>query len=542
MLHAARKHHVHSLNTSVSQTLLYLSQTLRLAIHLPAPGFPQTLRGGRIWRKFLTDCVKNGHHTGELPLPAAEALVPACGVAAEDGSVLVLLGGTVKPDSREEVNLFLPFLGAAFRAERIALTAAGHEQVAKEAAAQAKVLAAKLSVTRSDLQQALLSAEAAIRAKDEFLATISHEPRTPLNAIVGWVNILNRKKFNDETLVHAIDVIQRNAQSQARLIEDILDVSRIITGKFRLDVQPVDLALVVESAAESLRPAAEAKEIRFEIVIDPNASPVTGDSERLQQVVWNLVSNAIKFTPKLGRVQVHLERINSHTEITVSDTGQGIALEFLPYVFDRFRQADSSSTRTYGGLGLGLAIVRHLVELHGGSVSVHSPGLDQGASFTIKLPLTVASKKTRRSNEVHPTAKNIRSFDCPPILSKLRVMVVDDEADSREVLKFILEECGAEVVATASARETLSHLEYYFPDVLISDIGMPEVDGYELIKQVRELAVRQGKRLPAIALTAYSRTEDRTCALVAGYQVHLSKPVEPAELVMTVANVAKHFA
>jgi signal transduction histidine kinase len=524
-----------------ADTLIIFVADPEIGIRLPAPGFPQTLPGGKIWQNFLSECVTIGHYSGELPFPKADTLMPAFGVASEDGSVLVLLGAAAKSSNREEINLFLPFLGAAFRGERIALTAAGHAQVAKEAAAQAKVLAAKLSVTRSDLQQALLSAEAAIRAKDEFLATISHELRTPLNAIVGWVNILSRKKLNDEAINHAIEVIQRNTHSQAKLIEDILDVSRIITGKFRLDVRPVDLASIVESAAESLRPAAEAKEIRFDVVIDPKASPVTGDSERLQQIVWNLVSNAIKFTPKKGRVQVHLERVNSHIEITVSDTGQGIAPEFLPYVFERFRQADASSTRMHGGLGLGLAIVRHLVELHGGSVSVHSPGLGQGAAFTVKLPLTIASKKIRGSDEVHPTAEARRSFDCPPSLSNLRVMVVDDEPDSREVLKLILEECGAEVEAAASAKEALRRLEHHFPDVLVSDIGMPGEDGYELIRQVRELAVRRGQRIPAIALTAYSRMEDRTRALSAGYHLHLPKPVEPDELIIAVANLVKHF-
>lgn len=511
-----------------------------IGLLLPAPGFLQTLPQGKVWRNFLNECVKTGNHTGELPFPDSQTFIQANGVAAEDGSVLVLLGGTAKP-SMEEIPVLLPFVGAAFRAERIAITAAGHAQVAKEAAAQAKVLAAKLSLTRSDLQQALLTAETAIRAKDEFLATISHELRTPLNAIVGWVRILSRKNVDEATLNHAIEVIQRNTQSQAKLIEDILDVSRIITGKFRLDLHPVDLVSVVKSGVESLRPAAEAKEIRLTVVIDPKASPVTGDPERLQQVVWNLVSNAIKFTPKAGRVQVHLERINSHLEITVSDTGQGIAPEFLPYVFDHFRQADATSTRAHGGLGLGLAIVRHLVELHGGSVAVHSPGLGQGAAFSVKLPLTALSKKVRGKDEVHPSTEKNRSFDCPPILNNLRVLVVDDEADSVEVLKLVLKECGAEVSTAYSAKEALRALEAYPPDVLISDIGMPGEDGYDLIKKFRELASVQGKRIPAIALTAYSRAEDRKRALSAGFQMHLAKPVEPDELVMAVANLAKHF-
>ena len=415
-----------------------------IGLPLPAPGFPQTLPQGKVWRNFLSECLKNVHSAGELPFSNAQALVPANGFATADGSVLVLLGGTAKPDIIDEIVFLLPFLGAAYRAERSAVAAAGQAQVAQAAAAQAKILATKLSLTRAELQQALLTAEEAIRAKDEFLATISHELRTPLNAIVGWVSILSRKKLDEATHQHALEVIQRNTQSQAKLIEDILDVSRIITGKFRLDVRPVDLAAVVESTAEAFRPAAQAKEIRLEVIADPKASPVTGDPERLQQVVWNLVSNAIKFTPKKGRVQVHLERINSQIEITVSDTGQGIAPEFLPYVFERFRQADGSSTRAQGGLGLGLAIVRHLVQLHGGSVSVHSPGPGQGASFTVKLPLTNISKKARGKDEVHPSASRGRAVDGPPSLRNLRVMVVDDEPNSIEVLKLVLEECGAE--------------------------------------------------------------------------------------------------
>ncbi|NQE34544.1 hybrid sensor histidine kinase/response regulator [Microcoleus asticus] len=384
-------------------------------------------------------------------------------------------------------------------------------------------------------------AEAANRAKDEFLSILSHELRTPLNAILGWSTMLLRQKnLSGDKVVRALETIERNAKSQAQLIEDILDVSRIITGKLRLQVRRVNLVSVIESAIDSVRLAAEAKSIRLQSVLDSESGPLLGDADRLQQVVWNLVSNAIKFTPKNGRVQIRLERVNSHVEITVSDTGPGISSDFLPFVFDRFRQHDSTTTRSYGGLGLGLAIVRQLVELHGGTVTVVSPGIGQGTSFTVKLPVMIihppASGDPERLNSI--VEENAR-VEASPTLEGLQILVVDDEADALELLSTILQKYGADVIAVASVKEALTVIETATrsPDVLVSDIGMPDEDGYSLIRKLRQLEAQRGGRLPAIALTAYARNDDRRQALLAGFQMHLTKPVDAADLVAVVASL-----
>jgi len=389
-------------------------------------------------------------------------------------------------------------------------------------------------------QKARAEAEKLNRLKDEFLSTVSHELRTPLNAILGWSHILRTNKIDEVRMNRALETIERNARSQAQLIEDLLDISRIITGKIRLNVQTVELLSVIEAVIDTVQPAADAKNIRLQSVIDPAAGPVLGDSERLQQIVWNLLINAIKFTPKQGRVQVYLQRINSHVEIVVADTGQGISAEFLPYVFERFRQADSSITRTIGGLGLGLAIVRQLVELHGGTVDAESPGEGQGATFTVKLPLIAVRSTAIEPERVHPTVGGSVLFDCPFQLNGLRILIVDDEPDMRDLLAYTLEVCGVEVVAATSAEEAIKVLtESSTPmDILISDIGMPDEDGYALLRRVRSLKPEKGGRIPAIALTAYARTQDRTAALLAGFQSHVAKPVESAELIAAIANLA----
>jgi PAS domain S-box-containing protein len=385
------------------------------------------------------------------------------------------------------------------------------------------------------------------RLKDEFLATVSHELRTPMTAILGWAQLLRTNQVDAENTARALATIERNAHSQVRLIDDLLDVSRIITGKLRLDVRPVALPSIIEAAADSVRPAAEAKGIRLQVLLDPQAGPVSGDADRLQQIVWNLLSNSIKFTPKQGRVQVRLERINSHVEIVVSDTGQGIAPDFLPHVFDRFRQADSTQTRAHGGLGLGLTIVRQLVELHGGTVQVESPGPGQGSTFTVSLPITVVhtspEKRSGQGERVHPRAGGEVGFGCPPELEGLRVLVVDDEEDARELIAAVLEQCGAEVALVASPAQALEALAQAspgeMPGVLISDIGMPGEDGYSLIQQVRALPPERGGRVPAVALTAYARAEDRIRVLSSGFQMHVPKPVEPAELLAIVASLSQ---
>jgi signal transduction histidine kinase/CheY-like chemotaxis protein len=386
------------------------------------------------------------------------------------------------------------------------------------------------------------------RLKDEFLATLSHELRTPLTAVLGWTRLLATGQLEPATGKRALETIERNAQAQVQLIDDILDVSRIIRGKLRLNVRPAELVPVIEAAVDSVRPAAEAKGIRLQVVLDPRAGPVSGDPDRLQQIVWNLLTNAVKFTPKEGRVQVVLARVNSHLELTVSDTGQGIEEKFLPYVFDRFRQADPSTTRIHGGLGLGLAIVRHLVELHGGTVTVESPGEGQGTTFKVLLPLMIMhhSELTPTGDDdgataganAHPTAGGRLTLECPPELERLRVLLVEDEADARELLVAVLTQCGADVRAVSSADGAMFELETWQPEVLISDIEMPGEDGYSLIRKIRQLPPERGGKIPAAALTAYARAEDRMRALLSGFQLHVPKPVEPAELVAVVASLA----
>ncbi|MBD2093978.1 response regulator [Trichocoleus sp. FACHB-591] len=387
-------------------------------------------------------------------------------------------------------------------------------------------------------QKARTEAEAANRVKDEFLATLSHELRSPLNAMLGWTRLLNTRKFDEATTARAMETIERNARSQAQLVEDLLDVSRIIQGKLRLNVRPIELKAIIETALETAGPAAEAKEIRLQSVLDPGSGCVAGDSDRLQQIIWNLLSNAIKFTPKGGRVQIRLERVHSHVEIAVSDTGQGISSDFVPYVFDRFRQADSSITRSYSGLGLGLAIVRHLVELHGGTVEAYSSGPGEGSTFTVKLPLIPVRIEESNTERIHPTVAQAVPFNNPPSLKGVRVLIVDDEVDARNYLLAVLEQCEAETLAATSAQEAIELLLAQKPDVLVSDIGMPEEDGYSLIHRIRALPVEQGGSIPAVALTAYARTEDRTRVIAAGFQIHIPKPVEPAELATVIASLA----
>jgi PAS domain S-box-containing protein len=387
------------------------------------------------------------------------------------------------------------------------------------------------------------AAEAASRSKDEFLATVSHELRTPLNAILGWAQLLLTDGFDPQRRERGMETIVRNARLQSQLIDDLLDVSRIVSGKMRLDVQPADLVAVIDAAVASVSPAAEAKRITLRKVLDPLAGPVSGDPARLQQVVWNLLSNAVKFTPKEGKVEVRLERVNSHLEIIVADNGIGISPEFLPQVFDRFRQLDSSTTRHYGGLGLGLAIVRHLVELHGGTVRVESPGSGQGSTFVVLLPVSIAHLAPADRRRVHPQAALGPSDPCrddPALdLRGIRVLVVDDEPDARETVQQILEHCNAEVATAGSAREALDLLPRWRPHVLLSDIGMAGEDGYDLIRQVRALPVESGGRTPAAALTAFARAEDRLRTLRAGFQIHVSKPVDIRELATVVASLAR---
>lgn len=393
-------------------------------------------------------------------------------------------------------------------------------------------------------QAAQKQAEQANRLKDEFLATASHELRTPLTAVVGWSRMLRTGKLDAENSARALEAIERNATLQTKLIDDLLDVSRIITGKLILDRRAIEMAHVVSDAVNTLRPAADAKHITIETSFDAEAGPVLGDANRLQQVVWNLLSNAVKFTPKNGRIEVTLQRVNSEVQVSVGDSGEGISSEFLPYVFDRFSQGDGKTTRSHTGLGLGLAIVRQLIELHGGTVNAHSDGPGRGATFKLQLPVLsinrVPGSGSAASDFTRTRARGTDglSIECPPRLDGVRVLVVDDDSDTRQMLKAVLSECQADVITAASAAEAIKEIERRKPDVLVSDLGMPEQDGYELIRKVREAESTDAARIPALALTAYAKAEDRVRALAGGYQVHLSKPVEPAEFVLVVANLA----
>ena len=408
--------------------------------------------------------------------------------------------------------------------------------------ARFRALAAERETLLNSEQAARGEAERVSRVKDEFLATLSHELRTPLNAILGWALILRSGGGTREEMAEGLETIERNARVQAQIIEDLLDMSRIISGNIRLDVHRVEVEGVVRSALDTVRPAAEAKGIRIDVALQPIPATVSGDPARLQQICWNLLSNAIKFTPKGGRVAVHLARRDSHIEITVSDSGEGIRPEFLPHVFDRFRQADASTTRRHGGLGLGLAIVKQLVELHGGTVEGRSPGPGAGSTFIVSLPMTPLQTETLAQSELRHAPESSRAALAMPDrfrLDGLKLLVVDDEPDSREVIRRLLEDYRATVTTAASAAEAMAAVQNDPPDVLISDIGMPGEDGYSLMKRIRATADPRARSVPAIALTAYARAEDRAAALNCGFQTHLAKPVEPAELIATVAQLGR---
>ncbi|HWN42666.1 MAG TPA: ATP-binding protein, partial [Thermoanaerobaculia bacterium] len=388
-------------------------------------------------------------------------------------------------------------------------------------------------------------AEEANRIKDEFLATLSHELRTPLNAILGWAQVLRTGKVDEATTARALEAVERNARAQAQLISDLLDVSRIITGKLRLELKPVELPRIIDAALDSVRPAADAKGIRIRLTLDRAVGPLVGDPDRLQQVIWNLLSNAIKFTPQGGSVEVRLGQREGQAEIAVQDTGAGVRPDFVPYVFDRFRQAESSTTRQYGGLGLGLSIVRNMVELHGGTVIVESPGEGQGSTFTVRLPIRLGVEGgmmegmpgTMTERRQRP-GEDVPDMVGSKILTGLHVLVMDDEADTRDLLVTALEQCGAQVTAVPNVPDALASLDRVLPDVLLSDIGVPGEDGYSLIRKLRARSAELGGNLPAAALTAYARSEDRIRALSAGFQAHLAKPIDPAEVVATIAALA----
>lgn len=499
-----------------------------------SPLFEVTFRGSGILR---SDDITKDPRYGKMPphhgmpkghLPVRSYL--AVPVISRSGDVI---GGLFFGHS--EVGIFTE------RAERLGAGIAAQAAVAIDNARLFERVK-KASEEREALldaeKAARTEAERASRLKDDFLATLSHELRTPLNAILGWSQILRAKAVADADLAEGLDVIERNTRVQTQLIEDLLDMSRIVSGKIRLDVQQVDVGDVIKAAVASIRHSADAKDIRLQVVLDPLAGPVRGDPARLQQCFWNLLSNAVKFTPKQGRIQVTLERVNSHLEICVVDNGQGISPDFLPHLFERFRQADASTTRRHGGLGLGLSIVKHLVELHGGMVRAKSAGEGKGATFCIELPLMVVHSREQPIARAHPRSAAHGDLQMDhPSLKGVTVLAVDDEADARQLIKRVLEDCGARVLVAASSEEALELLEKDRPNMIISDIGMPGEDGYAFIGKVRSLSDEEGGNIPAAALTAFARSEDRTRALRAGFQTHVSKPVEPAELAAVVASL-----
>jgi signal transduction histidine kinase/CheY-like chemotaxis protein len=387
-----------------------------------------------------------------------------------------------------------------------------------------------------EILKAKAAAEEAARTRDEFLAVVSHELRTPLNAILGWARLMRMSEGDPETARQGLETIERNARAQARLIEDLLDVSRIVAGKLRIDVDDVDPSIVIEAALDVVRPAAEAKTIRLQQVLDREAGPVSGDPDRLQQVMWNLLSNAVKFTPKGGTVSVRLQRVNSHVEILVSDTGQGIAPEFLPYVFERFRQAEGAGSPRQGGLGLGMAITKEIVGLHGGTISVQSEGEGRGTTFIVNLPVLAVHRQGKQA-ETSAAPGRGELAAVVPTLDGCHVLLVDDAPDARDFLLAMLLRIGAQVTVAHDAPTAFHHLRELRPNVIVSDIEMPGEDGHSLIRRIRALSPEEGGATPAIALTANNRFADRMRALSAGFQIHITKPVEPDELAMVIANL-----
>jgi PAS domain S-box-containing protein len=421
--------------------------------------------------------------------------------------------------------------GLFFGHSQVGVFTKQHEQLAEGIAGWAS-----LALENSRLY---LEAREANRMKDEFLAVLSHELRTPLNAIVGYARLLRGGILTAEKANRGLETLERNATWLTQIVEDVLDVSRIVAGKIRLDVQPVELPLIVDNAVATVQPAADAKGVRVQTVVDPRVGPVSGDSDRLQQVVWNLVANAVKFTPKGGRVQVRLELVNSHVEVVVSDTGIGIRPDFLPFVFERFRQAEAGTTRKTGGLGLGLAIVRHIVEMHGGTVHASSTGEGQGATFRVRLPLMIVHPEALDARREHPRTERRDPLRGLGDLSGVRVLAIDDEEDALTLLRVVLETAGAEVTTLASPLEALDRIATMRPHVVVVDLGMPEMDGFELIAGIRASPDPHIRDVPAAALTAFARSEDRTKALRSGFEMHLAKPVDPGELVASVATLVR---
>ena len=488
----------------------------------------EALTGSDLWR--LLEVLHAQPPWSDVPIlvltlagNAAHATLAALNLTDPLGNVTLL-------ERPVRVVTLLSAVHSAVRARRRQYEVRDHLAARKRAEAEREQLLALERAARAEV-------EAANRAKDEFLAVLSHELRTPLQPILGWVKLLRQQRLDERTMARAHETIERNARAQAQIIEDLLDISRIVAGKLHVDVKPVSLVPVVEAAVEAVRATADAKSIRMVTTIDSRGAEIRGDANRMQQVVWNLVSNALAFTPEGGRVDVSLTEEADRAVIAVRDTGHGIAPHFLPHIFQRFRQADSTSTRRHGGLGLGLAIVRHLVELHHGTVKAESRGEGLGATLTVTLPLLahdgvrVSSRVADAGNEVLPTTGQV--------LQGVRVLVVDDDADTCELLTTVLGHYGAEVTAASSVIEALAAVERRWPEVLVSDIAMPGEDGYSLMRRLRVLERERGQHVPALALTAHARASDTEQAYLAGFEAHVPKPVEPAALARIIARLAR---
>jgi signal transduction histidine kinase/ActR/RegA family two-component response regulator len=521
------------------------SETLQELMKRSAEGSGQsvTLEGQRIYAAFSRSPLTGWTVAVGIPREAIDGPVRRSYIALGSSIVLSLAVGLVAAlIAARSVSRPMQALRSAAQAlgrgERPSVPASDLPEVrdvaeALAAAGEARTSAeAQRELLLQREQDARAAAEAANRAKDEFLAVLSHELRTPLNAVYGWARMLRSGELHGDRVNRALEAIERNANAQVQLIDDLLDVSRVVSGKMRLDVRAVDLVLVVESALDAVRPAADAKAIRLQSALDPKAGPVAGDPDRLRQVVWNLLMNAVKFTPPGGQVHVRLERVDAHVRIVVSDTGEGIAAQVLPFVFDRFRQADSSSTRIHSGLGLGLALVKHLVDLHGGTVAAESAGVGQGATFVVTLPL-------RGVQGLPAASRPHERMTRPARLDGVRVLVVDDDPDAVELVSAILRAAGATVNACTSARDALALVDQWRPAVLVSDIEMPGEDGYSLIRKVRALEPARGGTIPAIAVSAYGRADDRVRSVAAGYTMHVPKPVDPEELTTLIAGVVQ---
>jgi len=463
-------------------------------------------------------------------------------VDGPEGAVsLPVSAGAVRPATGADPAIVLLRIDTSDRGNPFLLLTRKIEELTAEIRRRMTLEEERARLLKSE-QEARVQAEEASRLKDDFLATLSHELRTPLNAILGWASILGDGAVGPDKQALGLRTIERAARAQSQLVEDLLDFSRIIGGQVRFDVQSVNIAEVVGAAVDAVRPTAEAKEIRLDSVLDPRAGPVSGDPNRLQQVVWNLLTNAIKFTGRGGRVQIRVERINSHVEIVVADNGEGIPADFLPHVFDRFRQADSSRSRVHGGVGLGLSIARHLVEAHAGVIHASSDGPGQGSTFTVILPLLVYERPPAvAADRTHPFADMADSTEMlgTDALDGVDILVLEDHDDSRVILATLLEQRGADVRLAVSAADARKRMDERVPDLILADIELPGEDGYTFLRKLRTQSAESGGVVPAIAITAFSRRVDRVRALEAGFQMHMPKPLDPAELVAVIRAILR---